>query len=246
MVTWGRPVASCQFEVLAVWRLSAASVIERGNVGLYPLLPLMQWHGAGKRAVLETSQELILNQIVDRESRADAYVALRVLSGIGHAPDVVGQVLNRREIMLESPVYREIMEEGRALGIEQGLEEGIQRGVEQGRQQGIKLGVEQGRRQGIKLGVEQGLEEGIQQGIRLGVEQGRQQGIRLGHCEALRTSVLTVLQARFDQVPGAVIVSVQQIEEPDRLEALLRSAGRAASLAAFARELERSAPPPSS
>ena len=69
------------------------------------------------REVLEQSQQLILEEIPDREQRADAYVALRVLSGITYPSALVSQILKRREIMLESPVYREILEEGRLEGL---------------------------------------------------------------------------------------------------------------------------------
>ena len=50
------------------------------------------------------------------ELRADAYVALRVLSGLRYPSELIDRILRRREIMLESPVYREILEEGKALG----------------------------------------------------------------------------------------------------------------------------------
>jgi len=44
--------------------------------------------------------------------------------------------------MLESPVYREILEEGRQAGreegLEQGLEQGLEKGLEQGREEGLR------------------------------------------------------------------------------------------------------------
>ena len=77
------------------------------------------------REVLEQSQQLILEEIPDREQRADAYVALRVLSGITYPSALVSQILKRREIMLESPVYREILEEGEQKGRQAGRQEGL-------------------------------------------------------------------------------------------------------------------------
>ena len=40
--------------------------------------------------------------------------------------------------MLESPAYREILEEGRQAGREEGLEEGLEQGLEQGREEGLR------------------------------------------------------------------------------------------------------------
>jgi predicted transposase YdaD len=113
----GRLVASCRFEVMPLWKMDAESVVSQKLVGLYPLLPLMRWPEKKPQDVLEQSQQLILDQIPDREPRADAYVALRVLSGIAYPLELVEQILQRRALMLESPVYRKILEEGRQEGL---------------------------------------------------------------------------------------------------------------------------------
>ncbi|MFW0860255.1 MAG: hypothetical protein AAGB97_08935 [Dehalococcoidia bacterium] len=62
----------------------------------------------GDIEVLEMAQELILEEIEGRERRADAYVALKVLSGIKYPLEVLDKVLTRRDIMIESPVYQQI------------------------------------------------------------------------------------------------------------------------------------------
>jgi len=118
MQAWGQQVARCRFRVLRVWQLEAEQVITQRQQGLYPLLPLMRWPNVGRRHVLERSQALILDQVAPREARADACVALRVLSGIVFPADWLRQVLTRREMMLESPVYEEFREEGREEGRE--------------------------------------------------------------------------------------------------------------------------------
>ena len=126
MVTWGRPVATCRFDVIALWEMDAAVVMEQELAGLYPLLPLMRWEEeVAPAAILEHSQRLILDGIAPREARADAYVGLRVLSGIRYPWQLVQQILRRRELMLESPAYREILEEGRQAGREEGLRDDV-------------------------------------------------------------------------------------------------------------------------
>ena len=105
-----------------------------------PLLPLMRWRESEPAQVLARSQDLILAQVEGREARADAYVALRVLSGISYPLELVNLILRRRELMLESPVYEQIMAEGR--------EAGQQAGREAGREEGRQAGREEGREEG--------------------------------------------------------------------------------------------------
>ena len=126
MVTWGRPVASCWFHVMALWEVDAAQVMDQELTGLYPLLPLMRWEReTDPAAILEQSQRLILDEIEPLEARADAYVGLRVLSAISYPSELVKQILQRRELMLESPAYREIQEEAREEGREEAREEAL-------------------------------------------------------------------------------------------------------------------------
>jgi len=113
-----------------VWELDGAEVVAQRWTGLYPLLPLMQWEGKEAEVVLRKSQELVLSQIAERERRADAYVALRVLSGIRYPVSLIDRILRRKEIMLESPVYQEILKEGRAMGLEEGQARGLELGQE--------------------------------------------------------------------------------------------------------------------
>jgi len=41
-------------------------------------------------------------------------VALKILSGIKYPLEVVGKILRRRDIIIESPVYEQILKEGKA------------------------------------------------------------------------------------------------------------------------------------
>ena len=121
----GREIVRFGFEVIPLWELDPREVIARGLKGVYPLLPLMKGEEREVEVVLEESQRLILEEIEDRQERADAYVALRVLSEIVYPGALVRRILQRREIMLESPFYREILEEGRATGLQEGMEKGM-------------------------------------------------------------------------------------------------------------------------
>jgi predicted transposase YdaD len=119
----GRRVFHFDFTVIPVWEMEAKEVVNEKLAGLYPLLPLMKW-GEPVGRVLERVQELITAEVEERERRADAYVALKVLSGIKYPIEVVEKILRRRDIMIESPVYEQILKEGREEGREKGREEG--------------------------------------------------------------------------------------------------------------------------
>ncbi|MCL0069688.1 hypothetical protein M1N85_03185 [Dehalococcoidia bacterium] len=81
-------------------------------------MPLMKSDEPEGR-VLERAQELVINEIRGRERRADAYVAVKVLAGIKYPLEVVEKILRRRrDIMIESPVYEQILKEGREEGRE--------------------------------------------------------------------------------------------------------------------------------
>ena len=117
-------VVRFRYRVIGLWDVCSTEVIRKGLAGLYPLLPLMRWEGKEDAEVLEESERLVLEGTGEGELRADAYVALRVLSGLRYPLELIDRIFRRREIMLESPVYREILEEGKALGLKEGLELG--------------------------------------------------------------------------------------------------------------------------
>ncbi len=123
-------VLKFRFRVIPVWELDGAEIVAQKWAGLYPLLPLMPWEGKSDETVLRESQNLVLSQIGEKERRADAYVALRVLSGMRHPVSLVDQILRRKEIMVESSVYQEILKEGKVMGLQEGKVLGLQEGQE--------------------------------------------------------------------------------------------------------------------
>lgn len=59
--------------------------------------------------------------------------------------ECIDRIMQRRDIIVESPVYREILEKGEAVDLEQGRKEG----QELGRKEGLKLGEEEGLRESV-------------------------------------------------------------------------------------------------
>ncbi|MCL0096200.1 hypothetical protein M1N66_01160 [Thermodesulfovibrionales bacterium] len=128
----GRRVFHFDFTIIPVWEMEGKRIVEEKLTGLYPLLPLMKWEEPVER-VLEKTQGLILGEIAEPERKADAYVALKVLSGIKYPLELIEKMLRRRDIMIESPVYEQILkegrEEGRGLGREEGRKETLKNNI---------------------------------------------------------------------------------------------------------------------
>ncbi|MCL0063924.1 hypothetical protein M1O54_06600 [Dehalococcoidia bacterium] len=120
----GRRVFHFDFTIIPVWEMEGKKIVEEKLTGLYPLLPLMKWEEPVER-VLERTQGLILGEVEEPERRADAYVALKVLSGIKYPLEVIEKILRRRDIMIESPVYEQILKEGREEGRKETLRDDI-------------------------------------------------------------------------------------------------------------------------
>jgi hypothetical protein len=136
----GRSVAECRFRVVCLWQVPAQEVIAAGLSGLYPFLPLLDWGPTPAATVLARSRELVVGQPGPRQRIADARVALAVLSRLVYPRTVVRSALDKEEPMLdlrESPLYREILREGRV----EGREEGRVEGREEGEVRALRTGV---------------------------------------------------------------------------------------------------------
>jgi len=96
------------------------------------------WYRFSKARVQSGSISTLVKS--PRRGPVDAYVALRVLSGIRYPLDLIDRIMRRRDIMLESPVSREILEEGRPLGLDLGRKEGLALGRKEGLEQGAEEG----------------------------------------------------------------------------------------------------------
>jgi len=170
MEVLGKEIHRFRFVLIPIWEVDAQKVITQRLKGLYPLLPLMKWREKTE-TVLEKTQSLIVEEIAVEEQRADAYAALALFSAIKYPQDIIRAIL-RREIMIESPFYREILREGEEIGF----------------------------RKGHQIGREE------------------------GQLEALRNSVLDVLEVRFGSVPAELEEQMKDVKSARTLQSLLRRA----------------------
>ncbi len=67
----------------------------------------------------------ILDKIEDRRTRSNLAAATGVLAGLVLGEDVIRQII-RRDVMRESVIYQEILQEGELIGEQRGILEGKQ------------------------------------------------------------------------------------------------------------------------
>jgi predicted transposase/invertase (TIGR01784 family) len=88
-----------------------------------------------------------LDTITDQRIKANLTAATSVLGGLVLKPELIKTIL-RGEIMKESAVYQEILQEGMAKGEQLGLKKGEQLGLKKGEQLGLKKGEQLGLKKG--------------------------------------------------------------------------------------------------
>jgi len=139
MVPIGHKVLDFYFESIELGELSPEELLQRGEPGLLPLLPLTR--GGASREVATTMfadlktagrTELVAigatlaSLVFSRENTTDLEWLHRRLSEM-------------HNILRESPFYQEILQEGREEGLQEGREEGLQEGLEKGRQEKLQV-----------------------------------------------------------------------------------------------------------
>ena len=112
-------VAHQDFQVIAIWELSATEALSLQNPALIPFVPLMKGG-----ATVETLQQCA-NFIRQQPEAAELEVLLATFASMVMEADLVKRILRwDMQILRESPIYQELLKEGRQLGLEEGREEG--------------------------------------------------------------------------------------------------------------------------
>lgn len=82
------------------------------------------------------------------------------------------------------------------------------------------------------------IERGLRRGYRRGERRGEQRGLEKGIAQGLQQAIITSLKELYGHVPESVIVSLQSIQDADRLTQLLTLSLHAGSLEAFVHRLQ--------
>ena len=85
----------------------------------------MAWGSTPAEVGLALSRRLIEEQVPPGEARQDAMATLRVFARTAHPVEVVDRIRGRGPEMIGSPVFAGFIEEGRAMGRQEGRLEGL-------------------------------------------------------------------------------------------------------------------------
>lgn len=121
-IAFGEQQLSFEYREVRLWEMSAESVLQHSNVGLIPLLPLMQ----GASAEMLQAAVAKLAVIPDEELRAEMHTGLFALGGLKFSRELLQRII-RREAMKRSVTFDAILSEGRAEGSLQARREAILR-----------------------------------------------------------------------------------------------------------------------
>jgi predicted transposase YdaD len=201
----GTPTLAWRYGVVRLWQMHAEELLAVGRPALLALVGQTQME----------SPETVLPDVVarlrnvpDPERRGRLLAALTALIPEEAMIAMVERLIDREELLLDTPFLRRIREEGR------------QEGREEGRQEARAAGYAEGRAAGLHTGLAEGHTVGRVEGI----------------LAARRHSILDVLVVRFDP-PSSVYQQIErQIEtltDEAHLAQLLAAATRLESVAAF-------------
>lgn len=132
MVPTGHKVLDFYFESIELGELSPEELLQRGEPGLLPLLPMTRG-GASREAATKMLMDL------EAAGRTELIVIGATLASLVFSRENIADLpwLHRRlremhSILRESPFYQEILQEGREVGLEEGLEKGHKEGKLEG------------------------------------------------------------------------------------------------------------------
>ena len=127
---------SFEFTLIKIWELNPKDIIESENLVLLPFIPLMD---KGTKYVDKIVEKIYsidkqgLKPDISGDLKSDLLTALTFFTGMRDKNLAKELFIKRRDLMIESPVYDWIVEEGLKKGIEKGLEQGLEQGILNGK-----------------------------------------------------------------------------------------------------------------
>ncbi|MFM6057407.1 MAG: Rpn family recombination-promoting nuclease/putative transposase, partial [Microcystis aeruginosa] len=129
------------FQVIRLWEEKTPQFFH--HPGLLPFAVLSNTDDP-EQVLSQVSRSL--ETIPEKQVQSNLAAATSILAGLVLNRETIKKIL-RSDIMRESVIYQDILEEGREEGEEKGLQKGLQKGRQEGRQEGLQAGKEEKARQ---------------------------------------------------------------------------------------------------
>ena len=191
-----------EFDVVRLWELDPAPLL--ANEALLPLAVLAR--AEDRTGLLSTVADRV-RRIEPQARRSEISSIVQILAGLVANREVIRTMFGEN-ILKESVVYQEIIEEG----LREGRATGLAEGLAEGKAEGLAEGLAEGKAEGLAEGLAEGKAEGLAEGARL--------------------SLLAVLESRFGAVPDDVRVTLDHCPL-DVLRQLAAVAGTCPTMEAF-------------
>lgn len=108
----GTTILSGSWPVVELWRMPAAPLLDLHEPGLVPWLLLMQ-HSPSDEIFLQECRKLIDEKAPEAE-RDNLLTVSQILGGLCYNMEVLSSIFGGKEVMIESPILKELMDEREA------------------------------------------------------------------------------------------------------------------------------------
>lgn len=123
-------------------QLTPESFLDSNQIGLLPLVSLTKG-GTNREVIQRMFREIQSLEDIEEKDRQDVeFIAFTLASLVLKRTNVNDIEWLKRsfhrmhDIIKESPIYQEVLQEGEDRGLQRGIQQGLQRGLQQGRQEG--------------------------------------------------------------------------------------------------------------
>lgn len=142
-----------EYEVIRLYELAGAPILETRPPGLMPFLPLMQPPtGVDSLTWLQQCVETTRQLPLDTTSIDNLLMSTGIFGSLAYDPETIYTMISEED-MRHSSIFQRLMEQPLTEARQEALQEGRKEGRKEGREEGLELGIQRGREEGIELGA---------------------------------------------------------------------------------------------
>lgn len=146
----GMPALTWRYHAIRLWEMPAETLLRLDRPALLALVGQTRLTAP---AVVLPEVVRRLRQVPDVMLQRRFLTALTALLTDEEMITMVESLIDRDDVLLDTPFLRRLREESQRAGREEGRQEGREEGRQEGRQEGHEIGLQEGRQEGRRLGT---------------------------------------------------------------------------------------------